>query len=100
MSNSTILYSDCFEYSQKALACKQMDEKALVDLMTQIDGKTVDEVKVVLAESLAKLEEAKKGAEAVVLEVRDVAEDVKKVVEEVSTKCSWCAPLLKKLSRS
>jgi hypothetical protein len=107
MSNSTILYSDCFEYSQKALASKQMDEKALVDLMSQIDGKTVDEVKVVLADSLAKLEDAKKVAEtemakveAAVLEVRDVAEDVKKKVEEVSTKCSWCVPLLKKLSRS
>lgn len=91
MSNSTILFTDCFEYSQKALASKQMDEKALVDLMASIDGKTVDEVKVVLAESLSKLEEAKKGAESVVLEVRDVVDDVKKVVEEVSTKCSWCA---------
>jgi hypothetical protein len=84
-----------------------MDEKALVDLMSQIDGKTVDEVKVVLADSLAKLEDAKKVAEtemakveAVVLEVREVAEDVKKKVEEVSTKCSLCASLLKKLSRS
>ena len=95
MSNSTILFTDCFEYSQKALASKQMDEKALVDLMASIDGKTVDEVKVVLAESLSKLEEAKKGAESVVLEVRDVV----KAVEEVSTKCSWCA-LFKKTASS
>ncbi len=76
-----------------------MDEKALVDLMASIDGKTVDEVKVVLAESLSKLEEAKKGAESVVLEVRDVVDDVKKAVEEVSTKCSWCA-LFKKSASS
>lgn len=95
MSNSTILFTDCFEYSQKALASKQMDEKALVDLMASIDGKTVDEVKVVLAESLSKLEEAKKGAESVVLEVRDVV----KAVEEVSTKCSWCT-LFKKTASS
>jgi hypothetical protein len=114
MSNSTILFSDCFEYSQKALASKQMDEKALVDLMLHIDGKTMEEVKVILAESLTKLEgDAKKAvlkieegvtaelskAQAAVLEVRDVA-DVKKVVEEVSVKCSWCIPLFKKAASS
>ena len=103
MSNSTLVFSDCFEYSKKALASTQMDEKALVDLMLQIDGKTTAEVKAILAESIAKLggetgvaiagisativEEAPK-VEAAVLEVRDAM----RKVEEVTAKCGWCVP--------
>lgn len=101
MSNSAIFYGDCFEYSQKALASKQMDEKAIVALMLEIDGKTMDEVKTILAASLAKLS-GETGAviaeisaavdvpkiEAVVLEVRDAF----RKVEEVATRCGWCVP--------
>jgi len=106
MSNSTILYSDCFEYSQKALASKQMDEKALVDLLMNIDGKSMDEVKAILSETIAKLGSETAGVaskieayatealkvEESMLEVREVVEDVKKAVEEVSAKCSLCIP--------
>jgi len=108
MSNSTILYSDCFEYSQKALASKQMDEKALVELLMNIDGKSMDEVKAILSESISKLGAETAGAatkieayatealkaEEAVLEVRDVAvAAAEKAVEEVSAKCSMCVPL-------
>ena len=103
MSNSAILFSDCFEYSKKALASKQMDEKALVELMLQIDGKTMDEVKAILAESVAKLggeagavvakiEESVIKSETAVLEIREAVAEVEKVVEEVSAKCGWCVP--------
>ena len=101
MSNSAIFFGDCYEYYKKALASKQMDEKAIVALMLEIDGKTMDEVKTIIAASLAKLSgetgaviaeisaavEAPK-VEAAVLEVRDAIQKV----EEVATRCGWCVP--------
>ena len=91
MSNAFV-FSDCFNTAKEILAKPQMSEKALIDLLLCLDGKTPEEVKEIVSllvekvdketgETMAKVVDGAL-ASSVVLQTR-VVEEVQKVEDVV-----------------
>jgi hypothetical protein len=98
MSNAFV-FADCFNTAKEILAKPQMSEKALIDLLLCLDGKTPEEVKEIVGllvekvdketgETMTKVVDGALASSVVlqtrvVEEVQKVEDVVEKVVDEV-----------------